>query len=394
MKGQTPMSVPPPARRIQIRLCTPIAGALLLSLTSAAGGCAADSQPTPTSPEARAQAVPVHTDEYAKLGYRIEWRGFPTMFAGERVRFVEVLGDLVMVQDTAGVVSAIDVRSGQRRWSDQPAQRLTKYTGIVRDGNRVIVSSESEVFFYDSETGNLIDKQRLERVVNTRPVKIGEVLVYGCSDGQVLGHLTLNGFRFWGSGLDGAISTDPVQFADSSAVALVSNRGEVLVTDGQSGNGMGRSRIFGGPGAALAASDSSLFVASVDHSLYAFSRDQAQQLWRHRTEEPLRQPPVYHDGRVYCDLGGPGLTAFDSASGSKLWENKSVHGEVIALRKGRLVVWNSATSTMTLVDPARGETIDRVTLDRIAHIATDQFVDGPIYAVSANGVVAKLTPRN
>ncbi|MBX3402607.1 MAG: PQQ-binding-like beta-propeller repeat protein [Phycisphaeraceae bacterium] len=389
------MSLTPPARRSRARLRPTVAGAVLLSLVSAAGGCETDGQPAAAaSPEARAASVPVHTSEYATLGYRIEWRGFPTMFAGERVRFAEVLGDLVMVQDTAGVVSAIEVRSGERRWSDQPAQRLTKYTGMTREGNRVIVASESEVFFYDSETGNLLDKQRLERVVNTRPMKIGEVLVFGCSDGQVLGHLTVNGFRLWGSGLDGAITADPVRFGDTDAVALVSSRGEILVTDGRTGNGMGRARIFGGPGAPLAASDSSLFIASVDHSLYAFSRDRAAQLWRHRTEEPLRRAPAFYEGRVYCDLGGPGLTAFDSGSGSILWQNKNVRGEVVAMRKGRLVVWDNATSTATLVDPARGETIESVKLDRIVHLRADQFVDGPLYAVSANGVVAKLVTRN
>ena len=360
------MSLTPPARRSRARLFSPVAGAVLLSLVSVAGGCETDGQPAAaTSPEARAASVPVHTSEYATLGYRIEWRGFPTMFAGERVRFAEVLGDLVMVQDTAGVVSAIEVRSGERRWSDQPAQRLTKYTGMTRDGNRVIVASESEVFFYDSETGNLLDKQRLERVVNTRPMKIGEVLVFGCSDGQVLGHLTVNGFRLWGSGLDGAINADPVRFGDTDAVALVSSRGEILVTDGRTGNGMGRARIFGGPGAPMAASDSSLFIASVDHSLYAFSRDRALLLWRHRTEEPLRRAPAFYEGRVYCDLG------WGHRVRQRLGQHPVAEQERPRRRRRHAAAarrLGQRDSTATSRRPARGETIESVKLDRIVHL--------------------------
>ena len=367
---------------------------LVLAWSGALAGCESDQSMQPTSPDERAAAVPVHTEQYAKLGYRIDWRGFPTIYPGANLKFLNVSGDAIMAQDSAGVLSLLEDRSGERRWSDQPSQPLTKFTGNIRDGNRIICSSESEAFVFDIETGNLLDKQRLEKVVNSRPVKIGDILVYGCSDGQVLGHLTLNGFRQWGSGLDGSVEADPVQFGDSTAVALVSSRGEVLVVDGITGYSMGRGRIFSGPGAPLGASDSTLFVASLDHSLYAINRDNAAIVWRHRTEEPLRSAPVQHDGVVYCDLGSPGLTAFNSGTGKIIWENKSAHGVLIAVRKGRLVFWDASTSTATTVDPKRGDTIDTVTLDKVKFLRAQPFVDGNLYGASANGVVFKLVPRN
>ncbi len=367
---------------------------LLLAWSGALAGCESDGGMQPTSPEARAATVPVHTEQYAKLGYRIDWRGFPTMFTGARLRFFNVEGDVIMAQDSSGVLSILEDRSGERRWSDQPAQALTKYTGNIREGNRIICSSESEAFVFDIETGNLLDKQRLEKVVNTRPVKVGDILVYGCSDGQVLGHLTLNGFRQWGSGLDGSVEVDPIQFGDSTAVALASARGEVLIIDAISGYSLGRGRVFAGPGAALGASDSTLFLASLDHSLYAISGENAGTIWRHRTEEPLRSAPVYHNGVVYCDLGTPGLTAFNSANGKVLWQTKPVHGVLTAVRKGRLVFWDSATSTATTIDPARGDVIDTVTLDKVVFLRAQPFVDGNLYGATANGVVFKLVPRN
>lgn len=367
---------------------------LVLAWSGALAGCETGQPVRATSPEERAATVPVHTEQYAKLGYRLDWRGFPTMFTGERLKFFDVDGDVIMTQDSAGVLSILEDRSGERRWSDQPSQSLTKFTGNVRDGNRIICSSESEAFFFDIATGNLLDKQRLQMVVNTRPAKIGDILVYGCSNGQVLGHLTLNGFRQWGSGLDGSVDIDPVQFGDSTAVALASARGEILIVDGISGYSIGRGRIFAGPGAPMGASDSMLFVASLDHSLYAIDRSDASQVWRHRTEEPLRSAPVHHDGVVYCDLGSPGITAFNSATGKILWQNKSARGVLTAIRKGRLVFWDSATSTATTIDPARGDTIDTVTLDKVAFLRAQPFVDGNLYGASGNGVVFKLVPRN
>ena len=382
-----------PLRRTRTKPFAALA-AMLLAMTGGMTGCESAPKVEPSTPEARAATVPVHTEEYAKLGYRIDWRGFPTVFPGETVRFFNVSGDVVMVQDTAGVLSIIEDRNGERRWSDQPAHRLTKFTGNIRDNNRIICSSESEAYFFDIETGNLVDKQRLEKVVNTRPVKVGDVLVYGCSDGQVLGHLTLNGFRQWGSTLDGVVEADPVRFGDSEIVGLVSSRGEVLIVNATTGFSQGRGRIFAGPGSSLGRSDTTLFVASLDHSLYAINRDDGSQLWRYRTEEPLRSAPVFHDGVVYCDLGTPGMTAFSSSSGDVLWQTKDVHGTLIAVRKGRLIFWNPSTATATTVDPARGSVIDTVKLDRVVFLRSQPFVDGNLYGASANGVVFKLVPRN
>jgi len=366
---------------------------MLLLCSATLAGCG-PSGPESNSPDVRAAAVPVHTEEYAKLGYRIDWRGFPSMFAGQQVRFFNVAGDVLLVQDSAGVLSVLEDSSGERRWSDQPAQALTKFTGNIRDGNRVICSSESEVFFFDIATGNLLDKQRLGNVVNTRPVKVGDILVYGCSNGQVLGHLTLNGFRQWGSGLDGSIETDPIRFGDSNSVALASSRGEIVALDAITGYSHGRGRIFAGPGAQMGASETTLFVASLDHSLYALDREQVSTIWRHRTEEPLRRAPVHHNGVVYCDLGSQGITAFNSGTGKVLWQNKGAHGVLTAVRKGRLVFWEGSTSTATTIDPARGDTIDTVTLAQVTFLRAQPFVDGNLYGATANGVVFKLAPRN
>lgn len=388
--AQTVSTYPRLSRR---PLPTATMAGLLLTLAAALAGCESG-QSAPASPEQRAAAVPVHTEQYAKLGYRIDWRGFPSLFSGSQLKFFNVAGDVILAQDSSGVLSILEDRSGERRWSDQPAQALTKFTGNIRDDNRIICSSEAEAFVFDIETGNLLDKQRLEKVVNTRPAKVGDILVYGCSDGQVLGHLTLNGFRQWGSGLDGSIETDPVQFGDSSAVALVSSRGEILVIDGISGYSLARGRIFAGPGAELGSSDTSLFIASLDHSLYAISKDSASIIWRHRTEEPLRAAPVHHEGVVYCDLGTQGITAFNSATGKVLWQNKSARGVLTAVRKGRLVFWNAANSTATTIDPARGDIIDSVVLDKVVFLRAQPFVDGNLYGATANGVVIKLVPRN
>ena len=346
----------------------------------------------PMSVEERASAVPMQADEFGKLGYRVEWRAFPTLLPGGQIESVDILGDVLGSMDTEGVFSVIEVKSGAQRWSDQVGGPLTRFFGAVRDNQHIIVTSESEVFYYDPQTGALKNKQRLSKVASTRPVQIGEVLAYGTSSGHVVGLLTRNGFPVWGSGVTGAVDVDPVGFPKGPEVAFASQGGDVLVLDGATGRGLGRARMFAGPGAALAASDTLAYVASLDHSLYAFTRNSCQQVWRHRTDNPLRKAPVHIEGVVYCDLGeSGGMTALNASTGKVLWSNQAVSGEVIAWRRNKVLAFDG--SKVYALDPAKGTIIDTVAVSNIGFFKAEAMKDGTLYAVSPMGVVTKLSPK-
>lgn len=375
---------------------TALAGAPLLSACSSSGGAA---KHAPQSATERAKATPVLLDDYAKLGYRLDWRGFPTMLPGEHITQFEIFGDVVVAQESAGVVSVLESRSGTTRWSEQVAGRLTKFVGILRNNERLLVSSESELYFYDIATGTLKDKQHLQQVVNTKPVQVGDILVYGCANGQVLGHLVANGFRAWASGLGGSIEADPT-VTSGNRVAICSTTGELAIFDPLSGLSQGRAKIFSGPGAAFGSSDTALYIASNDHSLYAFTSEGVVPIWRKRTDAPLRLQPVFSNGRVYCDLGSGdgtgtfgGLTCLDAVTGKILWSNRKVSGQLVGIRNKRLIVWNAAESTAVSLQADDGATVETVKLPGVTMLKPDNFTDGNLYAVSGNGLVAKLAPK-
>lgn len=365
-----------------------IAGLLLW----AAGLVACESTASKTTtPDQRAAATPIQVEEYAKLGYRVEWRGFPSLTPGGSIRRLEVFDDVVAVQDSGGTLSILEQKSGERRWSDPVDNPLTRFVGINRDGKRIIVSSEAQAYFYDVDTGALLTKQKLDAVANTRPVQVAEILVYGCTNGQVLGHLMLNGFRQWATTARGAIATDPVLIGNTGLVAVLSEGGDVLLVDGLTGSLRGGARIFGGSDAPLGASDSALFVASRDQSLYAFSAEDGREMWRVRTEAPLRFAPFADKGVVYCDMGQTGLTAFDAAAGKQKWSARDVHGAVVAIRAGRLIVWDGRNATV--IEPNRGGVVETVELKETTMVHASQREDGDLYLTSRAGVVTKLSPR-
>jgi outer membrane protein assembly factor BamB len=345
----------------------------------------------PKTLDERAAEAPMQAEQFATLGYRVDWRGFASVLPGGQGELFELLGDAVGYQDTAGVLTVLDARSGQSRWSDQPASTLTRFVGVNRLNSNIALASETQMFLYDAATGTLKGKTALSEVVNTSPVIVGDTAVFGTATGRGLGHLVTRGFRAWSSGLGGSIDAAPVLLTADGPAGLVSKSGEVAIVDPMTGIATGRAKLFAGPGAALAHSPTLLFVASLDHSLYAIAPS-GQIVWRHRTDAPLRQAPMFHDNRVYCDLGeSGGMTAFDATTGKVIWNNQEVSGRIFALRKGKLVGFDGARGYT--LDPRKGLLIDRVDLVGVSAIRTEGFADAPVFVASSGGVITRLVPR-
>lgn len=371
----------------------------MLALVTACGlggglvaGCASDDGRGMSASERAARFKPAN-EAYSTIGYRHVWTGFATMAPGSTVRALDVLGDLVVVRDSSSTVSVIETTSGLTRWSDQLGNPLTKFVGTLRREREVLVSSETEVFGLDVDTGTLINKQRLGKVSNTRPEMVGDLLVYGTADGEIFAQMQPYGFRAWGNSMNGSVTVNPARIGN--ILAFVAGSGEVLFVDGLSGTGLARGQMFGGAKVDPAASANMAFVASDDQSLYAFAPNSSKPVWRHRTDVVLGFRPVYHDGVVYCTIGSDGLTAFTefgaAGKGKVLWSCKEASGYVVGMRAGRLVTWDGRFACS--IDPANGDLVEKVELGDVAFLGTDKFVDGNLYIVSPMGVVAKLEPR-
>lgn len=378
------------------------AGALLGALTACSGGetsedflRAGGAPPTASDRQARvdarAAAFQIDHDAYAELGYRIDWRGFPAVGERERIRFIDMLGDALVVQETGSTVTLMEPSTGQVRWANQLAGPLTLFVGNERILDRLYISGEPELYVLNVDTGTLLDRQKYESVVSTRPIVVGRALVYGTPEGEILAHLTSNGVKYWGFDGRDAIEFSPVQIG--RAIGAVTRAGDVLFVNAETGSLIGRNEIFRGPGAPLGAGSGLMFVASLDRSIYAFSPDGAELRWRYRTDTPLRQAPVEHDGVVYCDVPGEGLVALEAFTGNLKWRSSGVSGVVVGTRAGRLIAWDEATKRAFAIDPETGEAIARVTLEGVQDIRVKPFENGAMFVASESGVVARFRPR-
>lgn len=338
------------------------------------------------SPQQRAERFPMAHDEFAKLGYRVDWTGFGVMTRGGTATHVLVTADAIYILESGTVVTALDTSNGARRWSEELATPLTRFVGMAEASDGVIIASEADLFFCDFESGNVRDRQRLGNIVNTPPILVGNIAVFGTVGSGVMGHLTIRGVTLWGYTMEGTIDQSLAEVG--GAIGAVSRTGEVVFVDGSTGALLMQSRIFDGTSVPPAASNSLMFIASEDQSLYAFSPLSPRPVWRVRAEAPIRDRPVFHDGTLYCTIPGDGLTAFRE-DGTARWNNPAVTGHVVGSVGGRLIVWNGEKAF--LVDPAANGAIrEEAALEGVRHLLADRFEDGNIYAVSDLGVVRKL----
>jgi outer membrane protein assembly factor BamB len=381
-----------PSRHASLPLALAAAASLAIIAGCASSGQNAIAKP-PIASDARANAFPIAAADWSRLGYKWDWTGFPFVSGNGRITDIVVFPDVVVTQESGSVVSVLEASNGSQRWSSGQANPLTRFVGNVRfadaaRGDVLVSASESELFILSLQTGTLLDRQKLDKVVNTRPLASGDRVIFGTAVGEVFSHWLERSFKVWGFGTSAAIDTDLARIDDATIVAA--NQAGQLTFLNDAGSLVSQSRIFGGPGAPMATGNGMVFIASVDQSLYAYDTA-GRQVWRLRTNAPLREKPTFANGVVYCSLQEPGLSAFDAASGRTLWSNKDVHGVVVATRKGRLIVRDG--ERVLAVDPQRGDIIEAVTAKGLQRLATDAFEDGNLYAVSTSGVVAKFLPR-
>jgi outer membrane protein assembly factor BamB len=375
----------------------PLAAGLMV-FALAAGGCASTPTDSGASPGPSAgspasdSAFPVVHEDWANLGYRLDWVGFPFIGAGPRPQTIAALAldDMLLIQERGSAVTLLEARTGAVRWTTDLAGPLTKFVGMAQDGidpTRILVFSESEAFTLSAATGALLGRDRFERVANTRPVVLGNVLYFGTSTGEIVAHMQGRPGKFWGFMGVGAIDANPVMVG--GAIATVSQSGDITFLTPR-GDLLGRARIFSGLATNPVTDGERLFVAGLDQSLWAFDT-QGTMLWRFRTPQPLRVQPAVAGGKVFCEIPGSGLTALDATTGEIAFVNANVKGTVIASRQGKLLVWDGRDAV--LIDADKGDEIERVSLPGVVRLEVTSFVDPVIYAVSDKGVVARFIPR-
>ncbi len=372
---------------------TPAMRALSVLALFGAAAClpaCSSGSPAPRGGVRLAEPQQVDFDAWAGVGYRWEWTSSPPLTARGQIQFAEAYEDLLAVQDTGAMVSVLESATGRVRWNKQVAETNTRFLGLTRRDNAVAVTNETELYELDLKTGNTLDRTPIHGIATTRPVFYGPLAVLGTSEGRLVAIDTRYDIRAWEYQLDGQIETDPL-FVDDDRIAGISTRGDLRILEVSTARGLANMRISGDAGDLMVTDGYSLFIASLDQSVYGYDTEDGTRLWRLRSSAPVTVQPVLLDGVLYTATADTSMVAIDGISGTTLWNNRDFGGWVVTTNRGDLMVWTG--HELLRVDTHRGDIISRATLPGMSGLRADKPENGNIYAISADGSVAKFSPR-
>jgi outer membrane protein assembly factor BamB len=363
-------------------------------------GCNRPTRTGPQAPESideRRAAFPLNDEDFSKIGYSRDWLGFPVVAAQGNITGLRAWDDIVVIQDSNSTATALEASTGQRRWSNQLAAQLTRFVGSDRVQGSLLAFAESEAIGLSPDTGDILTRQRFERLVNTPAVMVGDRAIFGTARGDVLAHGLGLGFQAWAFGTGATITRTPILVGAS--VAILNDRGELFFLNPISGALNGRSQAMYATSAfdPVAAGDL-LVVASQDQSIYAFRESGGRPVWQHRTSSMPGAAPTYFEGRVFCEVDG-NLTGFTAGTGKVAWASQGTKGTVVAVRQsgaGAVLLVQDGI-TLTQVDAERGDVLERISVPGLYQVKPDGGpglrANGTVYLISTGGLVAKMRPR-
>jgi len=345
---------------------------------------------SPKAPES-AELWSIDHDAWHELGYRWEWTGFPLMQPGAGLTDAVAYDDAIITTASDTTVTCMESSTGKVRWAKQLDRPTTQLFEPTRVGQTLYICSDTELHEINIKNGNTLDRDSVGAIINTKPLIMGNMALFGTTRNELFGFQLTNDFKLWSYTFDGEIQSPPVEAEDGS-VAMISGGGDLRILMARDGASLMKTNIAGGAVASLIVDDGAVFIPSTDQSLYAFSLEDGYRYWRKRTSKPVLVQPVMHDGVLYATIAEEGLTAIDSISGDVLWKNEGINGWAVSLANGdELMVWTG--SHLVAVDKDSGDVISSTDLDGASGVRTDSFIDGNLYVITPNGAMAKFSLR-
>lgn len=351
-----------------------------------------------------------------ELGYRVAWQARIAPDAGTTLKLARAIGEgifgldsrngLIRLRPSDGeqlwrvsIANPVDIFRGAH-WVDVPVVTRSRAGTKTEVEPRFFLSTDTECFVLDANSGSLITRQRFAKLPSTPPVQAGRFLIYGTLGGQVVWHQFLVGHEWRANSLDSPIRVNLAQIEANGSIVAASERGMILCLDDDSAQRRWSNRCFGGVAAAPAATADSVFVASLDQYLWCFDANTGRTRWKYFTQSPLRTPPFATSDAVVQFVPGEGLVCLAADSEGNIgglvrWTIADALGTPIGLVGDALALWHAESKTLTRVDLARGNILGRYALPQVddLQIVRSGAFEGEILATNTDGRIVRLSPK-
>jgi outer membrane protein assembly factor BamB len=358
-----------------------------LFLMLAVSGCASK-ETVDAGGAARANMI-VDPVDAKRLGYSLRWTSDISSNVGNHITKIVVLGDMILAVDgKAGVVSALSTRDGSNLWVYPMSDKSATLYEPFRDGNLIIINSETQVFTFVADTGQLIGVSNLEYSVNSAPYYYKGLAIFGGMNGRLFAHHVKDGFRTWAYMMSTGIIVRPVGMGEQVFAADVS--GQYAMYEAATGTRKWAGRSFARISAQPVITKDAVYLASEDQALYSLDRFTGDDRvgWPFRTDRPLRQGVSVIGASIYLPLGTESLISIDPLSGREVWRRQG-QAQPVLITKDNYVLLNT-TRALVLADNSSGKTVLQLPSKPIQTVLTGP--DGSLIILGQDGKLQRYDP--
>jgi outer membrane protein assembly factor BamB len=331
-------------------------------------------------------------DATAALGYRLQWVQNVPLKPGVKIVHAEVLGDRVVTFDTQNMLTVFNTSDGRLLWTTPVGRTVEKFYRPVRMEDRILATSETRIYHWHIDTGEHYKVHTATYATNSAPIITGpNRVVNGSPTGIVFAQTLDQGLMLWSYKMDSGISTNPMLIGPSLIVTTVG--GQIASINPSNGALLWRMPTWGRISAQPGATDSLLFVASEDQSLYCIDKAVGKKNWRYYAEEPLKLSPFpVPDQAIVMQRTSKETLGINTETGKIAWKSPLHEGIPFTSRNG-LVYLHVPGKGITLQDPTNGKIVKEVPFPAVQRVRTDKTKDGAVFFFRDDGQMTKLTPR-
>jgi len=354
---------------------------VLLLLLSAAAALLAEGSPAQA-------ATMVGQSEASRCGLRRAWYAQAgSLRSTGPINHVRYSDGLLLVQTSEGMLSAIDAETGRKLWSTQVGPRGRQSSEAAANQQNVAVVNGSHLYILDRLTGHILRQSELGDAPGAGPAVSAThafvPLVNGTIEGyQLDGVSKIGPWKYKGAG---RVLVSPMTTGQS--MSWTTEKGFFYVAVPDAGDIKFRLETRGAIHARPGYWTPNLFAGSTDGMVYAVDERTGKINWKVSVGDPIYEPPVPVENRVFIVSETQGLTCLDSGNGKELWHVPAIT-QVLSVSPTRLYVTDNV-QRLVVLDVTSGVRQASMPLGDATMALTNNFTDR-IYLASNVGVVQCL----
>jgi outer membrane protein assembly factor BamB len=269
-----------------------------------------------------------------------------------------ICGDRVIVGDLAGTVHAVATRDGSKLWTvDTRSPIRASGNAAAADAMNVVIANDSgKVLCLSAAKGDVVWTAQAADRINGAPAISGDTVYVGSCDAKLMALGLADGAVRFTADMGALSGGSAAVLADRLVIGTDEGRVVCLSTTENGKRLWTYEQIAGGAMAyaSPAVADGVVVIGARDRQVHAMDLASGTPRWTFKARLDVDSSPLIAGGRVYVGSKDKSLYVLNLADGKMLWEFKGGRGIVAspAIAEGVLVVSDLAGNVYCL-EPER-----------------------------------------